>query len=207
MVFYLIITENETINGNMKITKERWVQAQIEERKFHNETYETGHGHYRDSYQQYFKYLNIDTDVKKVIMEVGCADFPATHYCTLHEKVYLVEPMPSDILKYIMSTNDKMILLNQPFEEIKDLPKVDEVWFLNVLQHVLDPDYIINKAKEIANVIRFFEPINAPINVCHPHEFTLEYFKAHFPTTQHYPRNNTAINFHQWECAYGVWEK
>lgn len=192
----------------MKADKQTWVKAQMAERKFHTHTFEEGNKHYNDSYNQYFKYLDIKPSIDKVIMEIGCADFPALSYCDLKTKCYIIEPMPSQILLNTISKSGNLILIDKPFEEIETLPNVDEVWLMNVLQHVIDPDVILNKCKEISNTIRYFEPINAPLNECHLHAFDIDYFKRFFgDSVKHYPKNNTAVNFHQWECAYGVWNK
>jgi 2-polyprenyl-3-methyl-5-hydroxy-6-metoxy-1,4-benzoquinol methylase len=55
------------------------------------------------------------------------------------------------------------------------MPKYDEAWIYNVLQHVRDPELIIQNAKKVANKIRIFEWINIPPCQGHPHEL-----KSHF---------------------------
>jgi 2-polyprenyl-3-methyl-5-hydroxy-6-metoxy-1,4-benzoquinol methylase len=49
-----------------------------------------------------------------------------------------------------------------------------EVWIYNVLQHVQDPELIIQNAKRLAPTLRIFEWINIPVCPGHPHEL-----KAH----------------------------
>jgi len=51
---------------------------------------------------------------------------------------------------------------------------VDEVWIYNVLQHVENPEKIINKARKAAPIIRLFEWINIGIDEGHPHTLTRE---------------------------------
>lgn len=192
-----------------KISLERWQQAQQAEREFHDgQTYEDGRSHYADSYRQYFDYVGITPDniAGKSIMEVGCADFPALSYIDGYLVGFIVEPIASPYLEKCVSENPHLILLKNTVEDIK-LPIVTEVWIFNVMQHIIDPLLFISKLKESANVIRYFEPINTELNVCHPHAYTLEFFKEHFGDAKHYPFNNDAVNFHQHECAYGVWEK
>tara|TARA_R110002096_G_C14305937_1_gene698953 strand:+ start:42 stop:710 length:669 start_codon:yes stop_codon:yes gene_type:complete len=46
----------------------------------------------------------------------------------------------------------------------------DEVWIYNCLQHVLDPQKIIENAKKAAPVLRIFEWIDIPAHKGHPHE-------------------------------------
>lgn len=186
----------------MAITLERWQEAQKAERQHHNLTRKEGQEHYLKTYKTYFEYLGIDFDHKgKTIVEIGCADFPALEHCQV-KKGYLVEPMPSELLKELINEKPHLELIPYPVEHI-ELPKCDEIWLLNVMQHVIDPDLFIKKCKEAAKVIRFFEPINWPIEIYHPHTFTFEYFREHFKEAKLYKGDRK--DFHTAECAYGTW--
>lgn len=185
------------------VTQERWLKAQEAERSFHNEDFETGKEHYGVSYEQYFKHLGIDPDLKeKNIVEIGPADFPALGYCrNIGSKSLIIEPMPSDHLKRFGIT-----ILNELAEDAQY--EADEVWLFNVLQHVIDPYKIVENAKKQVSVIRFFEPINYGVDQCHPWNLTMEMFNSWFgESAKYYPPNPDAIKFHTWECAYGVWTK
>lgn len=186
----------------------RWQLAQQEERKHHSGTLEDGVEAYRESYRQYFSYLKTQPEQKgKIIMEIGCADVPALMFCENYATSYIIEPLPSPILLEL--TKDLPItILVSPAEHL-EFPVVDEVWLFNVLQHVIDPDVIIDKCKKAANVIRFFEPINDGVDLCHLHTFTLEYFQKHFGNcVTHYPNHTGQVkNFHEHESAYGIWTK
>lgn len=187
----------------MVITQDRWLQAQQAERQFHNEDFETGKEHYGISYAQYFKWLNIDPDLQgKNIVEIGPADFPALGYCrNLGDGCLIIEPMPSEYLKRFGLKISTSMAEDAYY-------KADEVWLFNVLQHVVDPYKIVERAKVQADVVRFFEPINYGINECHPWNLIIEMFKDWFgDCVKHYPFNNEAVKFHTWECAYGVWKK
>ena len=193
------------------ITKERWNEAQKAEREFHNdESLESAIDHYQNSYNQYFDYLNIDkikpiNSESKLILEVGCADIPSLTFCGGYEGI-IIEPMPSPFLEKLIS-NFPILLIKDTVENA-EIPFVDEAWIFNVMQHIIDPELFISKIKHSANTIRFFEPINTDYNVCHPQSYTLEFFKDHFgDCVKHYPHNDKAVNFHEWECAYGVWNK
>lgn len=182
------------------ITHDRWLKAQAAERQFHNEDFETGKRHYANSYLQYFAYLNI-IDPVGVICEIGPADFPALGYISHAKGSLIIEPMPSDHLKRF-----NIPILQMMAEDA--IYKVDEVWLFNVLQHVVDPYKIVERAKSQSDCIRFFEPINYGINDCHPWNLTMEMFENWFgDCVQHYPFNDNAKQFHTWECAYGVWRK
>lgn len=187
---------------------QKWHNAQQEERKHHKGTLEDGVEHYHHSYKQYFEYLQTSFDQKdKTIIEIGCADVPALYFCKDYKTGHIIEPMPSDIL--IKLTRDKPIFMYAAPAEHMEFPKVDEVWLLNVLQHVIDPAVIIEKAKQAAKVVRFFEPINDGIDICHLHSFTLDYFKKHFGAAAKHYEDHTGrvVGFHEHECCYGVWRK
>lgn len=58
-----------------------------------------------------------------------------------------------------------------PAEEYSEQGQ-SEAWIYNVLQHVIDPEKIIDNAKRSARVIRLFEWIDIPPHPGHPHELT-----------------------------------
>jgi hypothetical protein len=176
-----------------------WIKAQEAERKYHTMGFEEGIKHYSKTYRQYFDYLGIDPDLKgKRVAEVGPADFPALMICKNRNESFIVEPLPS---KYLKSFR---IWVDQRIAEDVDFSDCDEVWLLNVLQHVQDPYKIVENAKK-AKVVRWFEPINYGVDECHLWNLTLDMFKEWFGEVNYYPKNEKAEAFHQWECCYGVW--
>ena len=187
---------------------EQWKQAQLHERQAHTEPESVGWDHYRQSYRQYFNYTGVAMDLQgKSVIEIGPADYPALAYCTNYGPSIIMEPMPSTILESFVSRNKLIALLKEPAETY-EFPPVDEVWLFNLLQHVINPDIIVRKAKEAAKVVRFFEPINMPTDTMHLHTFSLNTFYAWFGNcVRHYPDNPHAVNFHTHECAYGAWIK
>jgi len=161
--------------------------------------------HYECTYSKYFQYLGIEKDQEnKTIIEVGCADFPALEICTNVEGI-LIEPLPSNLLNELVMFRPDLTLITEKVEDIKEL-EADEVWLLNVMQHVQDPDKFINKCKEWADVVRFFEPIDWPIEIYHPHTFDENWYRSHFgDSVKRY--TGTDREFHTAHCAYGVWKK
>lgn len=192
----------------MEISKERWLEAQSAEAIYNKvDDYEEMKRHFGLGYDQYFKYLQIDKDLNgKSILEIGSSHFPALTYCHNYSKSYIIEPIVS--LELMKSINGKHIsLIAKPAEEVK-FPKVDEVWLFNVLQHVIDPDILIIKAKDCAEFVRFFEPINTTPSDAHPHSFTLGYFNEMFNyCAGRYIADKDVENFHTHECAYGIYKK
>lgn len=57
-----------------------------------------------------------------------------------------------------------------PAEEYVPKRHFDECWIYNVLQHVQDPQKIIENAKKYSRVIRLFEWIDLEPHLGHPHE-------------------------------------
>lgn len=187
------------------ITIERWQQAQKAERECHKMGFFEGLGHYAWVSWQYDKFVSIlDRDIKhSSVIEVGPADSPMLAYADA-SLAYVVEPMPSNHLE-IICTERHIEIINQPFEEIRQMD-VSEVWLLNVLQHVIDPERIIHRAKEMGKIIRFFEPINQPTCDHHPHTFTEEDFRRWFGDCVKIYDDRLPYFFND-KCAYGVWIK
>lgn len=183
------------------ITTERWKRAQLAERKCHTYDYDEGVRLYKFSYECYANYINL-TKVNGTVIEIGCADFPALqHYPASHGIV--IEPMPSPILDRIVKECN-LTLIKEPVENII-LPPCDEIWLMNVMQHIIDPDLFVDKCKEAASVIRYFEPVDFPTCEYHPHTFTMDDFVHWFGDAKRY--TDKVPHFHQADCAYGVWRK
>lgn len=194
----------------MKITKQRWDEAQKAERECHDNFLrkagvEGVREHYKGTYSKYFEYLGIfPNQLNKIIIEIGCADFPALEHCQNVNGI-LIEPLPSTTLHELVDARTDLVLIQKKVEDIT-LPQSDEVWLLNVLQHVQDPDLFIEKCKENTEVIRFFEPVDWPIEIYHPHTFDEEWYRKHFgDSVKRY--TGTDKEFHTAHCAFGVWKK
>lgn len=183
------------------ITRERWNQAQVAERKCHQLEVTAGFEHYRQAYANIFQYLGMETDQQgKTIIEVGPADFPALAYCENYQGV-IIEPMPSESLEKFCEVNH-IRLIPDPLEETV-LAQVDEVWIFNVLQHVIDPNLFIAKCKSVAKVVRFFEPLDCEICVYHPHTFSFADFERWFGLVNRY--TDRLEGFFDGDCCYGSW--
>jgi len=183
------------------ITLETWENAQFHERKWHDKnplTREQAEVYY----QGYFDHLDIDRDCKgKTIIEIGSADIPALSFCE-NVKGIIIEPLPSD--KLLLTAKEKGIELIKLRAEDYYFPKVDEVWMFNILQHVINPDVIIQKSLVASNCVRFFEPIEFGTDRMHLHNFTMDYFKQFFQDVRRYERHEGLETFHKHQCAYGV---
>lgn len=187
------------------ITKERWQQAQDAEIKFQQPSKELAVQHFRSSYGHYFEILDIPADLKeKTIIEIGCADVPAMFFCRNLLGV-VIEPLDYPALGEVVK-DAGFDWIKQPVEEIEQKLQADEIWLLNVMQHIIDPDAFIEKVKSWAPVIRFFEPINYPTCEYHPHTFTLEDYREYFGDAVRFYQGGSRPGFHTADCVFGVWE-
>lgn len=179
------------------ITKERWQEAQIAEANWLANSQETAE-HYRRTYGNYFRYLGMSFDQEgKTVVEIGPSAFPALTYCENVTGI-IIEPLAS------ARSDNGMTWIAQPLEEIENLPQADEIILLNVMQHIIDPELFVEKCKQIAPVIRFFEPIDFGISDCHPHTYSIDDFIRWFGHAERYIGGSDE-GFHTADCAYGTW--
>lgn len=194
------------------ISMQRWERAQKAEREQHTMSYMEGLLHYSASYKNYFRFVGLGNNLHGLhVIEIGPADFPALNECVNGGLMMIVEPMPSDHLKKIC--NEKGItLFTEPFEFCENWGKPKdggavEIWLFNVMQHIIDPDKFIDRAKNTADRIRFFEPIDQPITEYHPHTYALADYQKYFGDCVQLYAGGTTPGFHEADCAYGVWIK
>lgn len=186
------------------ITQERWQQAQIAEAGYHLDATE---GNFRRAYECYFRYLGLTFEQGgKVIAEVGSGPYPAVGFCSdLFGLIF--EPLWFARLEELSSVETKERTIRwyrHPVEQEYVDWGADEVWIFNVLQHVIDPELFVSKCKQIAPVIRFFEPIDFGTSDCHPHTFTIDDFIRWFGHAERY-KGGSDEGFHTADCAYGTW--
>lgn len=191
------------------IDNNKWSEGQKKEHEFHDKIFFTeGIIHYGKSYDQYFKYLDINKDLDgKKIIEIGSGLYPALSYC--HNGIKVVyEPLKDKRLDVICEMTNIHLCHEIIEDENTVIESCDEIWILNLLQHVINPDIIIDKSKEKAKIIRFFEPINTGLDQCHHHTFSIYDYMDYFgDCVKEYGANSGIENFHQHECAFGIWKR
>jgi 2-polyprenyl-3-methyl-5-hydroxy-6-metoxy-1,4-benzoquinol methylase len=136
------------------IDKKRWEEAQVGEKLFHiKEPVDVSYNHYRNTYNNYFSYLDIDPDLRdKKIIEIGPGRIAGLLFCDNYQKSYIIEPTEYDDINHLYEDKN-LEIIKKTVEDI-DLPQADEVWIFNLMQHVQDPDLLIEKCKKAANIIR-----------------------------------------------------
>lgn len=190
------------------ITIDRWLQAQSGEKEHHEvDPVEVSYEHYRRAYDYYFKYLDIDKDLKgKSVIEIGPGRIAALLFCENYSDGCIIEPTHYEGISHLYDRKNLRVVQN--LVESCVLHEVDEVWIFNVLQHVQDPDKLIAKCKSAAKVIRFFEPVDLPTNNEHPFSFSMDDFRGYFgDCVKEYEAGQGIEGFHGARCAYGVWKK
>jgi len=191
-----------------EIQYKKWLEAQKYERTYHttpfNPQFEDDNSmFYYNYYKNYFELTGINFDLKnQSIIEVGPAKIAGLCFCKNYEKSYLVEPLIfEDTIDFYRSKN--ITIIHEPVETCK-LPKVNQVWMFNLLQHVIDPPTVIEKIKECAEVIYFFEPIDYPTDEKHIHSVNEDFFVNEFnrEVVKKYIGGSIPI-FHTANCSYG----
>lgn len=195
----------------MQIDRERWKSAQNGEIHYHQEQFyiDINNNHYSYSWEVIFKILNIPylNYENKTIIDVGSGPIgPLLHCTNLSNKSTCIEPL---IEKYHPIVKKRYIdhnlqVFGGPFEDYIFEEKVDEVWFFNILQHCIDPELCLIKAKENSQIIRIFEPIDLPTNNEHPHSFNEQWFKNILGDEVKIFQGGTIDRFHEANCVYGT---
>lgn len=188
------------------ISQERWDSAQKGEVSHYD--YDNEPNYKNASFIILGEYFGLDPEkdfVGKKILEPGGGCFPSVYFCKGLKKAVSVEPLydqfPENV-KQRLSTNG-VECLPIPFEKYSKKTKFDEIWFFNVLTHVIDPRLQLELAKKVAKTVRIFEPIDTATNNEHPHTLTYEFFESVFPDTEikRYVGGSRS-GFHQANCVY-----
>lgn len=180
------------------ISQQRWQEAQEAELVVVSYDEENS----RRAYGYIFDYLGMSfTQNGRYVVEVGGGAYPAVSFCRDVVGV-VVEPLsfpslPPIGIRWIQSALEDIPL--------RDLPQANEVWLFNCLQHVRDPEVVIEHSKEMAPTIRFFEPVDYPTCVYHPHTFTQADFERWFGEMQRY--TDRVPGFFDADCCYGTWRR
>ena len=124
-----------------KITEDRWKEAQRAELDVHALSTNIDEAHrFLNFYFHFFEDSILDISGKK-ILEVGCGPYPLATFAGA-SKVVGVEPLydnfTNKMKKYWEENN--VTPFTKPFEDWESDEEFDEVWFINFLQHTLDPE-------------------------------------------------------------------
>ncbi len=192
----------------MRIELDRWQAAQTAE-----------FGHHQDLRREAYitatnviaKYLgfNYETDfTDKVVVQVGAG--PRGSILSTNgnfKRGVVIEPLidrwPSDIREDY--EKEGIEIIDEPYENLDIELDIDETWFFNVVQHVMDPKEQLELAKKTSKVIRVFEPIGTGTDVAHPHYITKETFTDVLGDFGQIFEGGTEDGFFSCDCYYGTW--
>ena len=192
----------------MEIDIDRWNLAQSTEFLHHQDLSLDAYSHASRIIE---KYLEIDykKDFKdKIIVEVGAGPRGSILLTEGNfKRGIVVEPLIDRWPTEIREDYEKIgvEIINQPYEHLDISEEVDETWFFNVVQHVIDPIEQLEIAKKTSKVIRVFEGINTLIDTAHPHIITKETFTSILGDFGKIFKGGTEPGFHSADCYYGTW--
>lgn len=157
------------------------------------------------------RYLGIDYEkdfVNKVIVEVGGGPRGSLLNTKGNfKRGILVEPLidrwPSNIREDYEKIGVEIIAA--PYEDLDIEETVDETWFFNVVQHVIDPQKQLEIAKRTSKTIRVFESVRSGTDNAHPHFITEETFTSVLGNFGQIFKGGSESGFHSADCYYGTW--
>jgi hypothetical protein len=139
-------------------------------------TFDEDQKHYVYARYMQLKNYGYSFDVNnKSILDIGGGPTSILLKCINLKKGKVVDP-----IDYPQWTKDRYAIHNVDVEvnsgENINEKGWDEVWIYNCLQHVEDPEKIINNGLKAGKVLRLFEWVNIPPHPGHPHELTSSFF-------------------------------
>ena len=183
------------------ITRERWVKAQNSERSHIAFDRSTAERNATVVIEQIFKDKLGDFGGKKIVV-VGGGSYPEICF-TPGVNGYSIDPLNDAYDSNHKAEFPNINWIASAFEDWETELIFDEVWFFNVLQHVIDPKACLEKAGKIASVVRVFEPVDTPTNIECPHSLGRDLFSECYGGLEVENFEGGSIpNFHGANCVY-----
>ena len=118
------------------------------------------------SNSQFSFYYNLDG---KTILDIGGGPVSLLLKCVNFGVSTVIDPLTYPDWIAARYEHAGIFYRQQKGEEIED-SNFDEVWIYNVLQHVVDPEKIIQNARRAGKIIRLFEWLEIGVAPGHPHD-------------------------------------
>ena len=115
----------------------------------------------------------------------------------------LIDRWPAEIRQDYEAIGVEIIAA--PYEDLEIDEQVDETWFFNVVQHVLDPQEQLELAMKTSKVVRVFESIGSATDEAHPHFITKETFTDVLGDFGKIYKGGSNPGFHGSDCYHGTW--
>lgn len=193
------------------VSYDRWIQAQ------NQEFIEYGphdFDHKRKGKEIIFSYLGIELEKgwdNKSIVEVAAGSTPTLGFIKGNATKIAIEPLMARWDKYrAIAESQDITVITEPYEHVDiegTYGTVDETWFFNCLQHVIDPKAQLEKAKATSKIIRVFEPLGGTVNIAHPHVISRNTFIEVLGDFGQIFKGGTHQGFHSFDCYYGTWRR
>ena len=160
-----------------------WERAQTEEEAFWGTCVDTSDEEYKQ--RQYATLMGIDCYKEaqglraerynlrgRSVLDLGGGPVSLLLKCENRGRSVVVDPatFPGWVAGRYAAAGIEYV--RQPAESVDIGATFDEVWIYNVLQHVQNPQAVIETAKKHAGIVRVFEWVDIPADIKHPHVLT-----------------------------------
>lgn len=110
------------------------------------------------------------------VLDIGGGAYSLLLKCVNFSEATVADPLMHRYPKWVLERYKELGVtpLSAKGEDLENAKPVDEVWIYNVLEHCEDPYKVVQNAKKLGKIIRFFEWIDTTrgVNVGHIHAFT-----------------------------------
>jgi hypothetical protein len=122
----------------------------------------------------YAPLMGVSFDLEgRSVLDIGGGPVSMLLKCRNRGRATVLDPLMYEFPSWVRSRYYQADIAVLPYDgEDLILGGYDEAWIYNVLQHVHDPERVIENAQSAAQVVRVFEWIDIPAYEGHPHMLT-----------------------------------
>lgn len=194
------------------MTSDVWHEAQKAELVFHLEpSYRAQERKQRAFYAGMLEIVDVDPLLS--IVDIGCGpqSLLLSHSDKAEGRRIAIDPLRFTDEDEAQYARCGITRLQVPAEDAA-FDRVDEVWMYNCLQHVRDPQRVLDVALSACGRIRLFEWLHTPISIVHPHSLTQELLTDALESHGFVPERTTtglAARTGEWRQQFyaGVWRR
>jgi len=146
-----------------------------------------------------------DTIAGRSVLDLGCGPAGLTlTYAPNLARAVAVDPLmfaAEDEARYARSGVRRVV---EPAETFRapNAERFDEAWLYNVLQHVMNPERVVETAQAHADTVRLFEWLHVPASVVHPHVLSAPRLDAAFAGWRQVRRVEGTARAHDWTQTF-----
>jgi hypothetical protein len=156
----------------------RWAEAQAGELEFWQSEDRTALARYLDGIYMAALGINLDSIRGLSVLDLGGGPMPMAALMQLPVlSLTVVDPLPCEPRSWPSTVVHRVVVSAEDYTG----PSADEVWGYNVLQHVRDPEAVLNTAKSHARLrVRWYDWVDSKIEPHHPHSISAEWLISQF---------------------------